>query len=1279
MKKKNLFICCLLLVIAVVSRGADYNRFHNVRFNTDAYQALCFERDGQGLMWIGTNKGLCSYDGFNVISHYEEGSLQNNPVYCIVCTGNGTLILGTERGVQFYDIRKDTYTGFWEGPDCLVRTIVKDGDSYLVGTYRGLYRVRRGSDTPEKLPLSQDIYCIARQGNTFFISCSGATGGLYALREGTDEISRINLGGPSTFLFSLYADPDGTGLWFCAGGLYRYDTVSGRLDNYTKQFTAKDIIRDDDGHILLATDNGLKVVDTASGSITGYGHNVFRKYSLASDTVHRFYRDGSGTLWVGTDSGISILHQHDSYQQYVLADFKYPGEGNKFFVMEKDTEGNLWMGGNNGLVKNPLDGSRQLVWYNSTVNDPSLRISHSRVRDICCDRKGRLWVVTDRDLMLYDRDTRSFVECHIKDPDTEETAYWFFDIQEDKRGDLWLSTFIQGIFKVDADVLEKEHDCVCLDRFTVSDGLQSNYISSLAYSWTSDMIFALNTQLGIDCIDCSGGSVTHVDLPEDFDGQPVSSMVGTDEIIRAASGTGIALIDAADLNVSFIPFSEGSRSAVSCMAEIEGILWVCTNDGIRIFSKEGQTLGTLNLGPGVFTSIFDSPDDGSVYLGGDDAFVRVDRDIVLSSSPVDSISLSRIYVNGAPYFSSEGVDSRFLDNVILKNNQNNIRLEFADLSYKDSDNKVFMYSVNGGLMKSLPLGTNGIDFPAMKAGRYDIAYSGMSILDSGPVRHLVLTIKRPVLLSVPAYILYALLFFGLAFYYFRMRSRMKYERLEKENALRQVNEKKSFVSDISHEFKTPLSMILGPAGKMLMQNRSDEDRKNLELIKGSALKLDNLIHRAIEYDKVGTNPEESVTRMNMDIVEFSESVLSVFREQDKGKEYIFVSPEKRLPYNADAVKLESILNNLISNASKYTSEGDSIILSVGKDEARGLVVLKLTDTGTGIAADELPYIFQRFYQSPTNSIGREGSGIGLNMARNYARLMGGDIVAESELGKGTSFSVFLPAEYICTESSEGAVTESADAEDKALVLIVEDNQAISEFITDLLKDSYSCLTAQNGKSGLSLCTEVKPDLVIADIMMPVMDGYQMCAELRRNPALSNIPLIILTAVEDKKYELLSAECNIDAFITKPFDPAFLLAKVRSLIDRKRDMEKKIRMEMIAQPHEISAMSADEKLLEQIVKTIEDNIADSDFNVNSLCELLSISSKQLYRKCKQFLNMTPVEYIRYVRLKKAALLLEQHRFNVSEAMYMVGFNNQSYFSRCFLKEFGVTPQQYRKNR
>lgn len=1277
--KKNLFFCCLLLVIAVVSRGADYNRFHNVRFNTDAYQALCFERDEQGLMWIGTNKGLCSYDGFNVVSHYVEGSLQNNPVYCIISTGNGTLVLGTERGVQFYDIRKDSYTGFWEGPDCLVRTMVRDGDSYLVGTFRGLYRVRRGSNTPEQLPISKDIYSIARQGDTFYISTSGATGGLYALKEGTDDITRISLGGPSTFLFSLYPDQDGAGLWFCAGGLYRYDTLSGKLDCYTREFTAKDIIRDDDGHILLATDNGIKEVDTANGTVTGYGHNVFRKSSLASDTVHRFYRDGSGTLWVGTDSGISILHQHDSYQRYALADFKYPGEGNKFFVMEKDLDGNLWMGGNNGLVMNPLDGSRQLVWYNSSTGNPSLKISHNRVRDICCDSKGRLWVVTDRDLMLYDRNSRRFMNCAVHDPDTGERAYWFFDIQEDGDGNLWLSTFIQGIFKVDADALEKDHDCACSGRYTVSDGLCSNYISTLAYNGTSDMIFTLNTQLGVDCIDCVSGRVTHVELPEGVEGQPVSSMIGSGGVVRLAFSSGIAQIDAVTQNSSFLPFSEGDRSAVSCMAEIEGMMWVCTNDGIRIISREGQSMGTVNLDLGVFTAICDSPSDGSVYLGGDDAFVRVDRDIVVSPSPVDAISLSRVYVNGDPYFSDKGEDGRFLDNITLNSRQNNIRLEFADLSYDDSDKKSFMYSVNGSQMKALPPGTNGIDFPAMKAGRYDIAYCGRSILDSGPIKHLVLTIKRPVLLSVPAYILYALLFFGLAFYYFRMRSRMKYERFEKENALRQVNEKKSFVSDISHEFKTPLSMILGPAGKMLMENRSDEDRKNLELIKNSALKLDNLIHKAIEYDKVGTNPEEAVMRMNLDLVEFSESVMSVFREQDKGKDYIFVSTEKHLPYSADAVKLESILNNLISNASKYTSEGDSIILSVGRDEARGLVVLKLTDTGTGISADELPYIFQRFYQSPTNSAGKEGSGIGLNMARNYARLMGGDIVAESELGKGTSFSVFLPAEYICAGIKEGPVQGAADEEDKALVVIVEDNQAVADFLTDLLKDNYRCLVAQNGKSGLSLCMEVKPDLVITDIMMPVMDGYQMCTELRSNPSMSNIPLVVLTAVEDKKYELLSAECNIDAFITKPFDPAFLYAKVRSLIDRKRDLEKKIRMEMIAQPHEISAMSADEKLLEQIVKTIEDNISDSDFNVNSLCELLSISSKQLYRKCKQFLNMTPVEYIRHVRLKKAALLLEQHRFNVSEAMYMVGFNNQSYFSRCFLKEFGVTPQQYRKNR
>lgn len=1258
---------------------------YNISLNTDANQVLCLVQDNQGLMWVGTNKGLCSYDGFTISSHYEEGSLQNNPVYCIISSEDGNLILGTERGVQFYDVRHGTYGECAVGPDCIVRAIFPVDDALLAGTSQGLYKFSLSDGSSRLILGDKDVYSIVKLRDRYYISCGGEDGAFFMLPEGSEKVVPVELDGPTPFLFSLYADEDRNCIWLCARGLFRYDVLSGSLTRMSDSLTAKYISGDEDGNILLATDYGLFVVDIESGSLSRYYHSVYLSSSVSSNVIHCLYHDSKGNLWMGTDSGISFSGKDVPYEVFPLSDFRYQGAGNQFFVLRKDPSGNLWMGGNNGMVRNPLDGKGLLYWYSNYAMNQSMRISHNRVRDILVDRRGRLWSVTDRDLMLYDEEAGKFRNCHVSDPGTGEIAYWFFDILEDAEGYLWLSTFKSGVFKVDPDELEDRTDCDCLARYTESDGLGSNYVSSLAYCSASNSVYCLNTQLGLDRIDCSTGTVSHVGLPAGVEGQAITSMEeGMDNRIWLACNEGVLRLDGNDGHCDLFGFGNGVKSAVTCMEEVGNDLWVCSKDGIWLYTVDGELRGNFKLGDDTVYSICYGSDEGKVYLGGNDFFIVADNDITASLPVSDNPFISRISVNGEEYFSPDGVNGRFLENVRLRSDQNNISIEFADVSYPNIGNRTFMYAMNGGDMVALANGSNRIDFQSLKPGKYDIAYCIRDFWSTGAVSHLSLQVRRPLLSSIAALIIYGIFFMGIAyliFLVFYMRNRMKYERLEKENALKQAEEKKSFISDISHELKTPLSMILGPVGKMLSDKGNEGERKDLELIKESALKIDNLIHKAIEFDRFGVNPENSVIRMELDLVDFSDSILSAFREQnrDSGKEFIFTSSHKSLPYLADAVKLESILNNLVSNACKYTSSGDSIILSLNTDEANGLVVLKLTDTGVGIAADELPYVFQKFYQSPTNSIGKEGSGIGLSVARNYAGLMGGDMTVESEQGKGTSFSVFLPLEYACGDGVSKFGADSGGRRNRPVIVIVEDNLAIAEFLRGLFADDYDCLLAHNGKSGLSLCAEVKPDLVITDIMMPVMDGREMCVELKKNPSTASIPIIVLTAVDDKKYELLTAECDIDAFVTKPFDSGYLSAKARRLIERNSRLEKKIRMEMIAEPKEIQAVSADEKFLAGIVEVIEDNISDSDFNVNGLCEHMGISSKQLYRKCKQLLGMTPVEYLRYVRLKKAALLLEQHQFNVSEAMYMVGFNNQSYFSKCFLKEFGMTPQQYRNSR
>ena len=297
------------------------------------------------------------------------------------------------------------------------------------------------------------------------------------------------------------------------------------------------------------------------------------------------------------------------------------------------------------------------------------------------------------------------------------------------------------------------------------------------------------------------------------------------------------------------------------------------------------------------------------------------------------------------------------------------------------------------------------------------------------------------------------------------------------------------------------------------------------------------------------------------------------------------------------------------------------------------------------------------------------------LAKTYVEMHHGTIDVQSTVGEGSVFTVTVPVGDVDEQEVGGTPVDADDGQGKLRVLIVEDNAAIAAFIKEVLSDSYHCLIADNGKAGLAVCNSVQPDLIIADMMMPVMDGMEMCRRIRRNPHLAAVPIILLTAKDDRITEAESIKVGIDAFMSKPFEAGMLKGRVEQLLKSKEAIRSNLRVESITAVRHEDVDSADEKLLADVTKVIEDNISDSDMNVGYVCDKTGLSSKQLYRMLKKLVGVSPVDYIRQIRMKKAAMLLSQHKFTVSEVMYMVGFSSTSYFSKCFSAQFGCTPREY----
>lgn len=471
-------------------------------------------------------------------------------------------------------------------------------------------------------------------------------------------------------------------------------------------------------------------------------------------------------------------------------------------------------------------------------------------------------------------------------------------------------------------------------------------------------------------------------------------------------------------------------------------------------------------------------------------------------------------------------------------------------------------------------------------------------------------------------------------------------------------------------------MILGPVSLMKEKAKDLESKKNLETIYDNAVRLNNMIHRTLELQHLEDTDENLLILSTFDVVEFCKGVFEVFEENNPQKNFIFHSSCAQLLIEADAVKFESVITNLLSNACKYSDEGATISLGISQQNDKAEIVV--SDDGVGIADIDQSLVFQRMFRAPSTSKLYEGTGLGLYLIKKYLELMNGNINLYSKEGQGTSFVVTLPISEKILPASRN--DESSKDNDKAKILVVEDNLQISSFIMELLERDYTCIVAENGRSGLAIAASFIPDLIIADEMMPIMNGLEMVKRMKQHPRLSSIPIIMLTAKSDNKTENESIKLGIDVFMTKPFVTTALLGRIKQLLKSRSEIKEKVRIQAIteAETKPIEAESVNEKSLAKIAKIIEENISDPDLNVNLLCEKSGIPNKQLYRLIKKYIGISPLDYIRNVRLQKAAVLLSQHRFTVTEVCYMVGFKHPSYFAKCFQTQFGVKPSQYQSD-
>ena len=1293
--KRYIYFATFLLLIQVKA-GAQSDSFHyfrNISLDAKASTVHTFAQDSLGLLWLGSNNGLYHYDGYTLHPAPGGSPAYQTYIYSIVVLDGSRLALGTERGVGLYNYKKDCYEDLPMVEVSDVRSLLLVGDTLWIGSLKGLYtydiKRKAFASFNEKLGsgLTTQVYTLARQGNKILV---GTYNGLFELTPETASIRQLVLPGyregANQFINSILVfDSEHTYIG-TEYGLYMYAAGNVRLieGHILQKLPVKSMAKRDAQTLLIGTDDGLFVYRPQQQKLQRIKHDARNASSLANNIIWSVFTSRTGDVWVGTDLGFSGWTERFRERKFPIYEFTQSSNGNKFYQIERDQWGWYWLGGDNGLIRTQTfaESTPASYWYR--MDAVKYALPHNRVRDIYEDREGLIWVASDGGVSLFYPQTASFRNFMIVDNSGKKNAKWAYDLEEDRGGNLWIATYMGGVFVVPKEQLKNAaNGYVSGKNYDQSHGLLANFSNQVLLDH-QDKIWVLFYNRGINTIDTHTGEILEV---TGVDGRTISDAVF---MLFDAKGTawigkhGTLMRISREGKKESIVFDPQGKGEVTAMEEVGDYIWLANNAGVWKIHKKNHRSTLVRYGGGI-TAMFYRADTKDVLLGGVNEVVVLPA-IEQQEEPktASTVVLTAMYVNNKR-FGASGYGLRYRHEIVLEHQENNLRLEFSDLDYGNQLGHRLAYAFKTSNETWIPLEQhdNRIQLNNLQSGSYTLQVAKVDMLGQlvSEISLYEIQINYPWYAGVWARIVYSLAALGLLLWmlnFFRVRNKLKWERRERRKVMELSRMKMDFLTAVSHDLKNPLSLILAPVSQLMLKTKNPDNKKLLDGVHRNAMKINSLIQEVMTFEKTDDRSDGSeLITSQLDLKAFVERCLNEWQQMDSCKhiEWRLSSDREDFLIQTDAAKLESMLNNLLANACKYSKlEGAVIELDLKRGE-KGIVIT-IRDNGIGIKKKDLPFVFSKFYRAATQEVqGIDGTGVGLYLVRNYAGQLGWTVELDSQWMEGTTVTIGIPVSRINIETRH----ESVETEKKRL-LMVEDNAELSAFLLSAFENIYDCRTVADGRAAIDLIDDsFKPDIIVSDAVMPRMDGLEMVRQLRKRTDTAIIPVVLLTAVRDEQLQRAGITAGVDAFIQKPFDLELLKLQMEQLLLKKTKLQTKLRIDELSEPRKQVVVSPDEQLLNKITQAIEDAVDDADFSVQRLADEVGVSTKQLYRKIKQLTGHTPVMYIRTVRMKKAALLLCQRKFTVAEVMYMVGYANASYFSKCFQEEFGVTPKNYMEQR
>jgi len=1300
--------------------------FFSIFFNLSAYDFYFTQIDGRsglshnnvkailqdsyGFMWFGTRNRLNRYDGIN-LKQFDcyDPNLQrgNNNVSSLYEDINKILWVGTDRGIFLFDPIKEAFTFFDHktengiGITDWIADIQGDTDNniWIVCPNQGVFKYIKNENrlvhytVVENLRISVSTpQCITIEKNgKVWIGTNGS--GIYLYNKQKDDFTQYlgdsdgnnYLSGKNIYTISY--DNDYIIIGVHESKLLKLDKRRNLIVDMNISEIDYKIIRDvhvfNDNEIWVATEAGIFVIDEKHNTIHHSEEDPSNPYALSDVLTEKIYQDKEGGIWIGCKfGGINYLpNRLNKFEKYFPTKDNTVISSKHIREIKEDKNGNILIGTedagvmlfdpikkefwpkNNLLYKKTLaifprdkevwvgyfkNGLDKIDNKNNTVvhyTAEEMGLDEESVTALCEDRYGRIWLGNVWGVFLADKGDKKFKRMDIFG------LNYTFDIMEDSDGYIWVATMGNGVYQYnpkDEEIFHFTHNG--------ESTLSSNSVSSIT---------------------------------EDHQGR----------IWFATDRGGICVYNKEKKMFSTYSIKEGLPDdiAYKIVEDKNHNLWFGTNQGlvrfnpvtkaIRIFTKnDGLLSDQFNYKSALYSSA------NKLYFGCVDGLIVFDPEEFKEDKYIPPVYITKFFISNVevdPSSPNSPLENSIIhtSQIVLTHNQSNLGFNFVALNFKASQSNLYAYKMENIDDDWIYTRNNhSASYAKLPPGKYTfkVIASNNDGIWSEDVRSINIEILPPWWASIFAIIVYILLFliisylilrYSLKKYKKRNQEKQKLFEIEKEKELYET--KVNFFTEIAHEIRTPVTLINGPLETIMETEIADKKvRHNLEIIENNTKHLLNLINQLLDFRKVDSD-KFPLHYSQIDLDQFVEEVKKRYeREWVIGKkEFKVICNSVGDHITADKDALTKIFDNMLSNAIKYSYKQIEMEISLDKT----YLTVKVSNDGELIKDEFKDKIFEPFFQINKTFGENSGSGIGLSLARSLAELHGGYLLYKINNDLNT-FTLKIPVNLEAEEENEEETDNSSHQNILSkkycpTILIVEDNRDMLKFIVDSLSDDYIVKKAVNGIEAQKVIASVNVDIIISDVMMPEMDGFELCDYIKSSSEYNHIIFILLTARNDLESKIKGLELGSDAYIEKPFSPHYLKTSITSLINnRQREMEifkKKPFLPMI----DNSIGKGDNDFINKVVEVLNENISDPNFNVEQLTEVLLMSRSSFHRRIKTITGMSPLEFMRIIRMQKAAQLIHEGTFRINEICYLVGITTPSYFIRLFQQHYGMTPKEY----